>query len=118
MGYVFLDELKSVWVNVYKINGDLDEIEHVANGVIHPVTKETITEYQKLVDDPLLQKVWSEAMAKELGILAQGYGDVKGTDTVQFLDHDGIRRIPKDRTITYERIVVDYCAHKADSNRV
>eukprot|EP00956_Cyclotella_meneghiniana_P039122 scaffold165964_cov50-Cyclotella_meneghiniana.AAC.1 len=32
-------------------------LDHVANGVVHPVTKETITKYEKLANDPLLSDV-------------------------------------------------------------
>jgi hypothetical protein len=34
------------------------------------------------------------------------------------MSHDEIKRIPKDRTVTYARIVVDYRPQKADPNRV
>ena len=64
------------------------------------MTKETITKNQKLVSDPLLRDVWAEAMAKELGRSAQGYSDIEATDSIRLLDHDGIRRIPKDRMVT------------------
>ena len=47
-------------------------VEHVANRVVHPVTKETITNYKKLISDPITCKIWLEAMAKELGRMAQG----------------------------------------------
>ena len=59
-------------------------IEETANGVFHPITKETITSYAKLVADPLLWPVWTKAMCKELGRLAQGYGKTKGTNTIEF----------------------------------
>ena len=94
------------------------EIEELCNGVVHPVTNETITKYKKLASDPLLQKVWKKAMAKELGRLAQGFGDTDGTDTIRFLSLDEIKCIPADRTITYARIVVDYRPQKEDPNRV
>eukprot|EP00804_Cyclotella_cryptica_P002894 CCRYP_009400-RA/>CCRYP_009400-RA protein AED:0.36 eAED:0.34 QI:0/0/0/1/0/0/4/0/453 len=61
-------------------------LEHVCNGVVHPVTKETITKYEKLANDPLMQEVWTKAMCKELGSLAQGWDDSTGTDTI-FLCH-------------------------------
>ena len=35
-----------------------------------------------------------------------------------FLDHEGIKKIPRNRVITYVRIVVDYRAQKKDPNRV
>ena len=57
-------------------------------------------------------------MCTELGKISEGYGDKKGTSTVKFLTHDEIRAIPKDRTITYARIVVDYRKQKKDPNRV
>ena len=41
-----------------------------------------------------------EAMYKELGRLAQEYGDVKGTNTVKVLTSEEIKRIPPDRTVT------------------
>ena len=114
MGNVFMDALKD---RVAESEVNLDP-EHVANGVVHPVTKETITKYKKLINDPLLRDTWLEAMCRELGRLAQGYGDVKGTDTVRFMSLDEIKNIPKDRVVTYARIVVDYRPQKEDKNRV
>ena len=49
------------------------DIEEYANGVVHPDTKETITEYKTLIEDPLLKDKWKKAMCVELGRLAQGY---------------------------------------------
>ena len=57
-------------------------------------------------------------MCNELGRISQGYGDVKGTNTVRFLTHDQIKTIPRDRIVTYARIVVDYHPQKSDPNRV
>ena len=37
---------------------------------------------------------------------------------MRFVDINGIRNIPRDRVVTYARIVVDYQAHKKDPNRV
>jgi len=47
-------------------------------------------------------------MAKELGRLAQGFGDTEGTDTIRFLSREGIKCIPAYPTITYTCIAVDY----------
>ena len=85
-----------------------ETIEEVANGIVHPVTKETIAKYQKLVDDPILREIWEMAMCVEPGQLTQGFGDTKGTKTMRFLELDEINNIPRDRTETYARIVVDY----------
>ena len=113
MGNAFLEELKNT-----TINATPTAIEEVANGVVHPVTKETITKYKKLIEDPLLRDTWAKAMCKELGRLCQGFGETEGTDTMRFLDLEGIKSIPKDRVVTYARIVVDYRPQKADPNRV
>ena len=45
-------------------------LEEVANGVVHPVTKETITKYKKLINGPLLQDDCMKGMCRELGRLA------------------------------------------------
>ena len=57
-------------------------------------------------------------MCVELGQLAQGYKDTKGTETVKFMAWNEINQIPVDRTVTYARIVVDYRSQKKDPNRV
>ncbi len=38
--------------------------EHVANGVVHPITQETITNYKKLINNPVTREIWLEAIAK------------------------------------------------------
>ena len=40
------------------------ELIEMCNGVVHPVTKETITKYQTIIQDPLLRDIWMKAMAK------------------------------------------------------
>ena len=93
-------------------------LKEVANGVVHPVTKETITNYKKRINDPLLRDDWMKGVCKELGRLAHGYGKegaddyVKGTNTVLFMDLDEIKTIPRDQVVTYARIVVDYRPQK------
>ena len=48
----------------------------------------------------------------------QGYGDKEGTNTIFFMTKDQIKCIPRDRTVTYACIVVDYRPQKDDPNRV
>jgi hypothetical protein len=57
-----------VATNRFQHNINIDE---VCNGVVHPITKETITKYTKLMDDPALKDLWVPAMSKELHRLAQ-----------------------------------------------
>jgi len=80
------------------------QLKHTCNGVVYTITQETITKYETLANDPLLKEVWTQAMCKELGCLAQGWGGKEGTDTVFFM--------------TPEEIVVDYRQQKDDPNHV
>ena len=41
-----------------------------------------------------------------------------GTDSIFVMSHDKIGHIPEDRTVTYARVVVDFCPQKKDPNRV
>ena len=59
------------------------DIEEYANGVVHPVTKETITTYKTLIEDPFLKNKWKKAICVELGRLTQGYQDIPGTNTIK-----------------------------------
>eukprot|EP00804_Cyclotella_cryptica_P027664 CCRYP_010277-RA/>CCRYP_010277-RA protein AED:0.46 eAED:0.36 QI:0/0/0/1/0/0/3/0/688 len=61
--------------NIFQDNILLD---HMANSVVHPITQETITKYEKLANDPTIHDVWMKGMCKELERLAQGYKDTKG----------------------------------------
>ena len=90
----------------------------MANAVVHPVTKETITKYTKLADDPITAPTWTHTMCKELGRLSQGYQNTKGTNTIKFLTHKEIKNIPADQTVTYPRVVVNFRPQKPDPNRI
>jgi hypothetical protein len=58
-------------------------------------------------------------MSKEFHRLVQGkVGITVGTNTISYLSPDKIRRIPKDRTVTYARIVINYQPQKDDPNCV
>jgi hypothetical protein len=58
-------------------------------------------------------------MSKELHRLAQGHpGVTQGTNTIWYLSHADIFKIPQDRTVTYTRTVIDHCPQKEDPNRV
>ena len=59
-------------------------------------------------------------MGKELRNMAQDNNKTKtpGMNAILVLTHDQIRAIPKSKTITYTRLVVDFRPQKADPNRV
>ena len=90
----------------------------MANGVLHPLTKKTITKYKQLIVDPITQEVRETTMYKEAWCLTQGYGEIgstcytEGTDTMRFINLEGTTHIPRDRIVTYTRIVVDYREQK------
>jgi hypothetical protein len=89
-------------------------IEEVCNSVVHPVTKETITKYTKLMNNLVLSPLWVPhhrlAQGKECTTVA--------TNAIFFLSHDKIRRISKDRTVTSMHIVIDHHPKKDDPKRV
>jgi hypothetical protein len=92
-------------------------IKEVCNDVIHPVTKETIMKYNNLMNNPDLKNLWVPAMSNELHRLAQGkVGITAATNTIFFLSHEKISRIPKDHTVTYARIVINHQPQKDDPN--
>ena len=67
-GDVFLHELQ--W-DIQR-NTDPLEMEEVATGEVHLITQETITNYSKLITDPVTTEVWLEALATKLGEVTQG----------------------------------------------
>ena len=86
--------------------------------MVHPDTKETITRYSQLINDPVLIVVWLKAMCIKLGRPSNGYKDTKGKQTIHHINHEEIKCIPGDRTVTYACIVVDFRPQKTDPNRV
>ena len=44
--------------------------------------------------------------------------DTPGTNSIVVLTHEQIISIPKDRTVTYTRVIMDYQPQKKDPNRV
>jgi hypothetical protein len=85
-----------------------------ANAVIHPVTGKEM-KYTALMKDPRLQPLWTRGFGNECGRLFQGIWDIPGTDTCYFIN---LTYIPKDRNITYGKIVCDYKPHKKEKERV
>jgi hypothetical protein len=88
--------------------------QHHANAVVHPVTGKEM-EYTTLMKDPSLQPLWKRGFGNEIGCLFQGIRDIPGTDTCLCVE---LTNIPKDRKITYGKIVCDYKPHKKEKERV
>jgi hypothetical protein len=88
--------------------------QHQSNAIIHPFTGKEM-EYSALLKDPRLQPLWNRGFGNECGCLFQGIRDIPGTDTRFFIK---LTNIPKDRKITYGKIVCDYKPHKKEKERV
>jgi hypothetical protein len=88
--------------------------KHQANAVIHPITGKEM-EYMALMKDPHRQPLWKRGFGNEVGLLFQAIQDIPGTDTCFFIK---LTNIPKDRHITYGKIVCDYKPHKRENERV
>jgi hypothetical protein len=88
--------------------------QHQANAAIRPITGKEM-EYMALMKDPRLQPLWKRGFGNECGRLLQGIQDIPGTDTCLFIK---LTNIPKDRNITYGKIVCDYKPHKKEKERV
>jgi hypothetical protein len=84
--------------------------QHLANAVIHPVTGKEM-EYMALMKDPRLQPLWKRGFGNECRRLCQGIRDIPGTNTCFFMK---LTDVPKDRNITYRKIVCDYKPHKKE----
>ena len=74
--------------------------------------------YKQLINNPKTKEIWENGMCKELSRLIQGYNKTQGRNTCKIMTVDEIQPIPRDQTIMYARIVVDYRTQKTDPYRV
>jgi hypothetical protein len=88
--------------------------QHFAHALVHPVTGKQM-EYMALMKDPDLQPLWKRGFSNEAGRLFQGIRDIPGTSTCFFVE---LMNIPKDRQITYGKIVCEYKPHKKEKEHV
>jgi hypothetical protein len=99
--------------------GPIIDIKEHCFGVVHPITKQTNTQYRKLQHDPHLKDLWVPAFSKEVRCLTRGKpGVTKATNTTFFLSHNEIQHIPSNRTVTYAQIVINHCLQKENPNHV
>ena len=73
-------------------------------------------EYKELIGNPTTAHTWQTSFSNELGRLSQGFNNIKGTNTMEFIPY---KDIPTDRRrdVTYGRLVVDYKPHKSEVHR-
>jgi len=90
--------------------------------VIHPIpiTGETITKYQKLVQDPVTRERWSRTFDKEFDNLIEGDGlmNAVGAISIFTLSPDQIKMTRADRGVTHACIVDGFRPQKIDPSRV
>ena len=103
----------------HKINTAI-KLEYLCAPVVHPVSGETMSKYQTLAKYPITKETWTTAWGKEWGNLAQGdkKTNTAGTDSLFVMTHKEICNIPKNRKVTYARMVVDYRPQKPYPNQV
>jgi hypothetical protein len=89
--------------------------KHFAHSLTDPTTGDTM-EYRHLIKNPKTSAKWTRSFANELGRLANGVGTrmKTGTNTIKFIER---QHVPKDRTVTYGRIVVSIRPQKAEGKR-
>jgi hypothetical protein len=80
------------------------------NAVLHPATGKEM-QYKDIMKNPLLGPRYKRGLGNELGRLCQGIRDIKGTNTCFFVE---LKNIPRDRKITYGKLVCDHKPNKAE----
>jgi hypothetical protein len=70
--------------------------------------------------DPATMEIWQTAFGKDFGGMVQGDNKMgqQGTNSIFVMTRDEILLIPVDRTVTYARVVVDFCPQKADPHQI
>jgi hypothetical protein len=98
---------------------NVQDFVHFALPMVHPTTRETISSYKRLMNDPETAKVWQTTFGKDFGGMAQGGNKKgqKGMNSVFVMTHKDID-IAKaaGHTWTYARIVVNHRLQKDDPN--
>jgi hypothetical protein len=87
----------------------------MAKAVIHSTTGANM-EYRGLISDDETFPTWDPAAANEFGRLAQGVGGrIEGSNTIFFIPRSAV---PRNKTVTYGRFVVDVRLNKEEVHRV
>ncbi len=66
--------------------------------------------------DPVTAEIWQTTFGKDFGGMAQGNKKTgqKGMNSIFVMTHVEIAKIPKNQTVTYAQVIVDFCPQKAD----
>jgi hypothetical protein len=80
------------------------------NAVLHPASGKEM-QYTYIMQHPKLGPKYKTGFGNELGLLCQVIRDIQGTNTCFFVE---LSNIPKDRKITYGKLVCDHKPNKAE----
>jgi hypothetical protein len=64
-----------------------------------------------MMHDPATMEIWQTAFGMDFSGMAQGDNKTgqKRANSIFVMTHDNIPLIPADHTVTYARVVVDFC---------
>ena len=97
------------------------KFEHYASPMVHPIMGETISSYEKLMNDPETPEVWQTAFGRDFGGMAQGDDKTgqKGTNAMFVMTKPEITSaLERGTKFTYANPVVDYRPQKEHPNRI
>ncbi len=65
-------------------------------------------------------EIWQTAFGKDFGGMAQGDNKTgqKGSNSIFVMTHTEILLIPADQTITYARVVINFCPQKLNPHQI
>jgi hypothetical protein len=72
-------------------------------------------QYNDIMKHPIMGPQYKNSLGNELGHLSQGIRDIQGTNTCFFVE---LTKIPKDRKITYGKLMCDLKPNKTEKERV
>jgi hypothetical protein len=84
------------------------------NAVLHPASGKEM-HYKDIMQHPTLGPKYKTGFGNELGCLCQGIRDIQGTNICFFVE---LSNIPKDREITYGKLVCEHKPNKVEKKRV
>ena len=85
-------------------------LKHYVMPMVHPVTREMISSYKKLMNNPVTAETWQTAFGKDFRGMCQGdnkTGTV-GTNTMFVMTPEDVKNMPPCRFAMYANIVVDF----------
>jgi hypothetical protein len=95
-------------------------LEHHTMPMVHPVTRETISSYKKLMNDHVTAETWQTAFGKDFQRMCQGDKKLRtvGTNAMFVMTPKDVKNMPPKRFATYAKTVVDFCPQKEDPHRI